>query len=944
MRKVYVLLVLSFISFAGFSQTISYGTLGSTYSQNFDALPNSGTYTFASNGPLEISVANNYGGNIPGWYVEMYSGSGSNISWAFGTGSSTTGSAYSFGSAAATDRALGSLASAAKRHRYGALITNNTGVTINKFTVSFYTEMWRRGNFASGNTNAFDYKVGATALNDASGFTTSTSLNMVTPNIGATNNAASDGNLAANRTLVTSTIGGLNWANGQVLAIRWTDADETGSDDGLALDDFTFSADVQTTTNFYSKAVGNLTATGTWGTNTDGTGTAPLNFTDDGQVFNVVNSGSVTLDANWTVSGSGSKVITGDGAIAQTLIIPNTATLTGTVDVTTASTLRLENTVLPTFGALDINSTVNYAQVTTPYTVPTGGTYSNLSITNGTKVLNFGSITINGNLVVDGVTNFNGSGSPFSTINLGGNFTLQNGAAFESIATGEANRMTLIPTGTTTQTLSGGDFYLFRIQTPTTGSTTVNVALSGANLILGNTSLNGAGGLDMRQATHTLSLGSGNTLTLHGEGSFVSTNLATISGSTTSNIVIDKTVFTNNIGSISFTPGFQQLNNLSYNCTSGTSTTLTLATPLVLSGNLTMTAGLIDIGANDLTVTGTASGLATSYIKTSGAGSLKQIGVNAARSFPIGNAAYNPLIIANGSGNDFFARVENGVNNPSGSIPTDAVLRTWYLKASAVTLGVTVTYQYNLAECTAGAATQTNNMEILQSDGSVWSLVAGNGSILSVGTDPYTVTSVAGMTISNGTVPYTLGLSGTVILANDCLISCSAHKQSSNGLISFNINSCTDVTSFEVQRSVNGGAFQTINNVSVDPNSLDYNFTDHNLAKGTSLYRIKVTRRSGAVKYSNVAAIINDSQGMLITGVWPNPVTDKASLMLTMARAGKVSVAVYNLSGVQVKQWVTAVSEGTNAVNLVTTNLPAGMYTVQVSNEESRSLYKFVKQ
>ncbi|MBK7678353.1 MAG: hypothetical protein IPJ29_02900 [Chitinophagaceae bacterium] len=105
-------------------------------------------------------------------------------------------------------------------------------------------------------------------------------------------------------------------------------------------------------TNFYSKSTGNLTTLGTWGTNTDGTGTAPSNFTNDGSIFNVVNRVSTTLDANWTVSGSSSKVITGDGIAGTELIIPNSAILTGYVDVTNLSALRIENSTLPTFAPL----------------------------------------------------------------------------------------------------------------------------------------------------------------------------------------------------------------------------------------------------------------------------------------------------------------------------------------------------------------------------------------------------------------------------------------------------------------------------------------------------------------------------------------------------------------------------------------------------------------
>ncbi|MEQ1676166.1 MAG: hypothetical protein ABL876_05680, partial [Chitinophagaceae bacterium] len=224
-----------------------------------------------------------------------------------------------------------------------------------------------------------------------------------------------------------------------------------GAGGTFSIDDVTFNGVATFSgpiTPYYSKAVGNLTTLATWGTNTDGTGTAPSNFTADGQVFNVVNSGSVTLDANWTVSGASSYVVVGDGITPQTLIIPDIAVLTGTVNVSTLGTLRLENSTLPTFGTLATGSTVNYAQTAAGYAVPAGGTYSNLSITNGTKTVSGNTITVNGNLVVDGVTAFNGATStPFSTINLAGNFTLQNSAAFDPSPGGDGGRITINCTG-----------------------------------------------------------------------------------------------------------------------------------------------------------------------------------------------------------------------------------------------------------------------------------------------------------------------------------------------------------------------------------------------------------------------------------------------------------------------------------------------------------------
>ena len=113
--------------------------------------------------------------------------------------------------------------------------------------------------------------------------------------------------------------------------------------------------------NFYSKPTGDLNVLATWGTNLDGTGTAPTSFTADGQNFRIVNNNPGTINNNWTVSGAGSKVVVGNGTTAQTFTIPAAYEYTGLVDVTNNGTLDILNTVNPTLNVLHSGSTVNYA-------------------------------------------------------------------------------------------------------------------------------------------------------------------------------------------------------------------------------------------------------------------------------------------------------------------------------------------------------------------------------------------------------------------------------------------------------------------------------------------------------------------------------------------------------------------------------------------------------
>jgi hypothetical protein len=186
----------------------------------------------------------------------------------------------------------------------------------------------------------------------------------------------------------------------------------TGNEANIFLDDITYSNSIAssytTYTNYYSKSSGYLNLTTNWTTNQDGSGTVnPGNFTTAYNYFNILNNTSSTLGANWVISGSNSKAILGDGTTNCTFTIPSNYTLTGTVDVSYNSTLKLQNTILPTFGALNSGSTVEYNQSSSVYI--TGTSYGNLKIntTGGTPSLG-GNLMVSGNLIMsNGILDLN---------------------------------------------------------------------------------------------------------------------------------------------------------------------------------------------------------------------------------------------------------------------------------------------------------------------------------------------------------------------------------------------------------------------------------------------------------------------------------------------------------------------------------------------------------
>jgi len=84
----------------------------------------------------------------------------------------------------------------------------------------------------------FEYSTNATDLVTGT-YTNVPSLAFATPDTATA--GAKNGNAAADRTALSSTVSGLSIPNGATFWIRWNDTDATGADDGLAVDDFSLT-------------------------------------------------------------------------------------------------------------------------------------------------------------------------------------------------------------------------------------------------------------------------------------------------------------------------------------------------------------------------------------------------------------------------------------------------------------------------------------------------------------------------------------------------------------------------------------------------------------------------------------------------------------------------------------------------------------------------------
>lgn len=194
--------------------------------QSFDTLANTGTSDVLPDG----------------WYL-FESDTNANTTYAASDGSSNSGNTYSYGTGSSTERALGMLQSGSLVPMIGAQLRNDAGAALSAILVSYTGEQWRLGAAGRADRLDFQYSLDATSLDDADAtWVDVDELDFESPTTGGSTGAL-DGNGAANRTAVSGTIAGLSLQPSATLWVRWVDADISGAEDGLAIDDVSFATD-----------------------------------------------------------------------------------------------------------------------------------------------------------------------------------------------------------------------------------------------------------------------------------------------------------------------------------------------------------------------------------------------------------------------------------------------------------------------------------------------------------------------------------------------------------------------------------------------------------------------------------------------------------------------------------------------------------------------------
>jgi predicted extracellular nuclease len=213
----------------------SIAAVDTPYVQNFDTLASS-------------DAANSRSATTPATWTFAEAGSAADLKYRPSNGSTntgTTGDTYSYGPSGSSDRAFGTLLSGSLTPTIGGQYSNDTGETITTLSIVYTGEQWRLG--ATGRADRLDFEYSTDATNLTTGtWTAVNQLDLNSPFVSANAGdvGARDGNSAPNRATIAYTITGLSIPNGATFWFRFLDFNAAGAEDGLAIDNFSVTANI----------------------------------------------------------------------------------------------------------------------------------------------------------------------------------------------------------------------------------------------------------------------------------------------------------------------------------------------------------------------------------------------------------------------------------------------------------------------------------------------------------------------------------------------------------------------------------------------------------------------------------------------------------------------------------------------------------------------------
>jgi hypothetical protein len=190
-------------------------------------------------------------------------------------------------------------------------------------------------------------------------------------------------------------------------------------------------------------------------------------------------------------------------------------------------------------------------------------------------------------------------------------------------------------------------------------------------------------------------------------------------------------------------------------------------------------------------------------------------------------------------------------------------------------------------------------------------------------------------------VPVVAEIAGSCAALPISLSSFTAEKADNNALLAWTTNAEQNNDYFLVQRSNDGGDFETIGKVEGSGTAYslhNYNFVDINIPAAVLYYRLKQVDKDGKSSITKVVAVNNLKETSI--SVYPNPFENGMNVVFKSGYNYKVNLRISDLRGIV---HYTAEGIDNNGTIVVGQNLPDGVYVLEVRSEEGIQTFRIVK-
>ncbi len=310
----------------------------------------------------------------------------------------------------------------------------------------------------------------------------------------------------------------------------------------------------------------------------------------------------------------------------------------------------------------------------------------------------------------------------------------------------------------------------------------------------------------------------------------------------------------------------------------------------------------------------------------------------------------NSITPGNFAGGKFFFIADDGVNGNELWVSDGSTAGTFMLKniapgsASAFPAN-DEQYFYTKYKLFFAANDATNGVELWETDGTTIGTVmtmninpgagSSNPEIFGVSLNSNKMVLAA----SDGTGVNIYSLNATVVPFPLALTDFTAQLRNTEVLLNWTTQNETNVSHFNIQRSITGKEFATIGKVNATNQSQNsYGFTDGNYAKsGIVYYRLEMVDKDGKLTYSKMQTI------KLKSGFDFNLSSTRNEIMLNLGDAnGAANLKITDGSGrIQIQQKIQIASG--EMIRLSTANLAAGIYYVTIELNGNIQTKRFVK-